>query len=172
MLPHPLPLLPAEIFHRHTIPSVSRQSRYPSSSSAASVSFPSDSSHTSRSHGELALSDSYLGIERLCTVCGASVTMGSILPVDIREVPSEMPMYLLAEDEGNEEEILRLLESESPGGSPQTIQSSLTPDSNYYSSNDIHSGEQSPLAVSCMESSLNQESLKIDDQSALDSKSL
>lgn len=29
-----------------------------------------------------------------------------------------MPIYLLAEDEGNEEEILRLLESESPGGSP------------------------------------------------------
>ncbi len=39
--------------------------------------------------------------------------------VDIREVPSEMPMYLLAEDEGNEEEILRLLESDSPGGSPE-----------------------------------------------------
>ena len=38
--------------------------------------------------------------------------------VDIREVPSKMPMYLLAEDEGNEEEILRLLESESPGASP------------------------------------------------------
>lgn len=38
--------------------------------------------------------------------------------VDIQEVPSEMPIYLLAEDEGNEEEILRLLESESPGGSP------------------------------------------------------
>ena len=34
-------------------------------------------------------------------------------------MPSEMPMYLLAEDEGNEEEILRLLESESPGGSPE-----------------------------------------------------
>lgn len=30
-------------------------------------------------------------------------------------------MYLLAEDEGNEEEILRLL-SESPGGSPYTVQ--------------------------------------------------
>lgn len=29
-----------------------------------------------------------------------------------------MPMYLLAEDEGNEEEIMKLLESESPGGSP------------------------------------------------------
>lgn len=38
--------------------------------------------------------------------------------VDIRDVPSEMPIYLLAEDEGNEEEILRLLESETPGGSP------------------------------------------------------
>lgn len=38
--------------------------------------------------------------------------------MDIQEVPSEMPIYLLAEDEGNEEEILRLLESESPGGSP------------------------------------------------------
>ena len=36
----------------------------------------------------------------------------------IVEVPLEMPMYLLAEDEGNEEEILRLLELESPGGSP------------------------------------------------------
>lgn len=41
--------------------------------------------------------------------------------VDIRDVPSEMPIYLLAEDEGNEEEILRLLESESPGGSPNSI---------------------------------------------------
>ena len=40
--------------------------------------------------------------------------------VDIREVPSEMPMYLLAEDEGNEEEILRLLESTSPR-SPDVI---------------------------------------------------
>ena len=38
--------------------------------------------------------------------------------MDIRDVPSEMPIYLLAEDEGNEEEILRLLESETPGGSP------------------------------------------------------
>jgi len=34
-----------------------------------------------------------------------------LLFVEIREVSSEMPMYLLAEDEGNEEEILRLLES-------------------------------------------------------------
>lgn len=54
--------------------------------------------------------------------------------VDIRKVPSEMPMYLLAEDEGNEEEILRLLESESPGGSPytcavRTISASSPPDS-------------------------------------------
>lgn len=37
--------------------------------------------------------------------------------MDIHEVPSEMPIYLLAEDEGNEDAILRLLESESPGGS-------------------------------------------------------
>ena len=35
-----------------------------------------------------------------------------------------MPIYLLAEDEGNEEEILRLLESRSPGGSPCILQSS------------------------------------------------
>ena len=45
--------------------------------------------------------------------------------MDIRDVPSEMPIYLLAEDEGNEEEILRLLESESPGGSPQNGDKSI-----------------------------------------------
>jgi len=30
-------------------------------------------------------------------------------PVDLRNVPQEMPMYLLQEDEGNDEEIMRLL---------------------------------------------------------------
>ena len=42
--------------------------------------------------------------------------------LDIREVPFEMPMCLLAGDEGNEEEIMKLLESESPRLSPHKPQ--------------------------------------------------
>lgn len=67
--------------------------------------------------------------------------------MDIREVPSEMPMYLLAEDEGNEEEILRLLESESPGGSPCTVQNNPIPTSNHSSlqcNDDEHTSHTRP----------------------------
>ena len=51
--------------------------------------------------------------------------------LEIREVSSEMPMYLLAEDEGNEEEILRLLESHP---SPSLISLPSTSESMFLSS--------------------------------------
>ena len=38
--------------------------------------------------------------------------MVTIPPVDLHHVPPEMPMYLLQEDEGNDEEIMRLLSTQ------------------------------------------------------------
>ena len=48
-----------------------------------------------------------------CYIEDVRIVLSSVI-ADLRAVSSVMPMYLLAEDEGNEEEIMRLLESLPP----------------------------------------------------------
>ena len=117
---HPLPLLPADVPASSGTPG-SQDMRYSASTATAESLIP-EASHPTRDHGRQGVVGSKFS-KYNCLVPPSSLADKSVfffwLLVDIREVPSEMPMYLLAEDEGNEEEILRLLETESPRQSPQ-----------------------------------------------------
>ena len=67
-------------------------------------------------------------------------------------------MYLLAEDEGNEEEILRLLESESPGGSPHVPHNNSSPTSASCTSMDVAQHRRDKLVNFALSSLSSQES--------------